>query len=74
MRTVYGNEELKVVRVFNKEKRCVEYDTLFWDGAFTNKWRSVKRLPSEMRKSRETADLLYKEISKSRVEKYDDEE
>ena len=65
--TVYGNEELKVVRAFNKEKRCVEYDVLRYDGLFAHEWFSVARLPFEQEMSRRMADHLYQEELKPRV-------
>lgn len=67
MRTVYGNEELKVVRAFNKESRRVEYDVLRYDGIFADEWFSVARLPFEKELSRKMADHLYQEELKPRV-------
>lgn len=67
IRTIYGSDKLKVVRAFNEWKGHVEYDVLFWDGVFGNKWRSVGRLSTEMRKSRKMADYLYNECSKPHV-------
>lgn len=64
IRTLYGNSKLKVVRAFNEWKGHVEYDVLFWDGVFSHEWRSVGVLTTEMRRSKEKADLIYKEYSK----------
>lgn len=67
MRKVYGRENMKVVRKFNQQKRCVEYDVLFWDGVFSNRWHPVARLPTEMSKSRKTADFLYNQLLKPTI-------
>lgn len=61
MRTIYGNEGLKVVRAFNKENQRVEYDVLRYDGIFAHEWFSVARLPFEQEMSRKMADHLYRE-------------
>lgn len=75
-KTVYSYDNLKVVRAFNKEKHCVEYDVMFFDRVFTGRWHSVARLPTEMSKSRKMADWLYNQALKPLIfiPCYDDEE
>ena len=59
IRTIYGRRNMKVVRAFNEWKGRVEYDVLIYDGVFSDSWISAARLPTEMSKSKEMADLLY---------------
>ena len=74
MITIYGNKELKVVRVFNEQKGHVEYDVMRYDGIFADEWFSIRPLKEGM--SRKMADHLYQEALKPRIlmePEYDDE-